>query len=672
MPNPSAKRRTRWMRWLVLAGTVLGLWLWRKNANRKPRFPRLRRWYLDVTEQFNLAVPWYRLPLPLALVNFIGMRMLLRARNLHDTQSLPAVDPDVDRPADLRSLRARTADGTYNDLAVPQMGSAGARFGRNFPLENVFPDESRLLTPNPRTVSRELLTRQTFQPATTLNLLAAAWLQFMVHDWLSHGKNDKDRMVEIPLADDDPWSQRPMLVARTRTDPAPTPDDAGRPPAYVNTETHWWDGSQIYGSNQAVQDQVRAFADGKLRVTADNLLPVDPVTGIDITGVTGNWWLGLSLLHTLFTLEHNAICDRLKRAYPKWSDEALFDTARLINVALMAKIHTVEWTPGILGTPALRLAMRGNWWGLAGEQLYRRAGRISQSEVISGILGSSPDHHGALYALTEEFTAVYRMHPLIPDDYVFRAAADGRTLHACTFREVAGRSARQRLDEIPMLDAIYSFGVSHPGAITLHNFPKFLQTLVKQDGDRTVDLAAVDLLRDRERGVPRYNQFRQLLHKPPARSFEEITGDPRTADQLRRVYDGKVEDVDLMIGLYAEPKPPGFGFSDTAFRLFILMASRRLKSDRFFTVDFTPGVYTPEGMAWIDDNTMSTVLLRHFPALERYLSKVDNALRHGGSLRQERRFNAETQRRRRGRGVKKNLFFLFLLCDLCAPSAPLR
>jgi len=176
-----------------------------------------------------------------------------------------------------------------------------------------------------------------------------------------------------------------------------------------------------------------------------------------------------------------------------------------------------------------------------------------------------------------------------------------------------------------MLDAIYSFGVSHPGAISLHNFPKFLQALVKQDGDRMVDLAAVDLLRDRERGVPRYNQFRQLLHKPPARSFEDITGDARTADQLRRVYDGKIEDVDLMIGLYAEPKPPGFGFSDTAFRIFILMASRRLKSDRFFTVDYTPGVYTPEGMAWIDDNTMSTVLLRHFPALERYLSKVDNA-----------------------------------------------
>ena len=53
----------------------------------------------------------------------------------------------------------------------------------------------------------------------------------------------------------------------------------------------------------------------------------------------------------------------------------------------------------------------------------------------------------------------------------------------------------------------------------------------------------------------------------------------------------------LTVGLFAEPLPAGFGFSDTAFRIFILMASRRLKSDRFFTTDFTPKVYTPAGHA---------------------------------------------------------------------------
>ena len=130
---------------------------------------------------------------------------------------------------------------------------------------------------------------------------------------------------------------------------------------------------------------MRSGVDGKLTVTDANLLPADPETGIDITGVNGNWWLGLSIMHTLFTLEHNAICDRLREAVPKWSDDDLFDVARLVNAALMAKIHTVEWTPAILATPALRIGMRSNWWGVVGEKLYQRLGRISDSEAVSGI-----------------------------------------------------------------------------------------------------------------------------------------------------------------------------------------------------------------------------------------------------------------------------------------------
>ena len=62
--------------------------------------------------------------------------------------------------------------------------------------------------------------------------------------------------------------------------------------------------------------------------------------------------------------------------------------------------------------------------------------------------------------------------------------------------------------------------------------------------------------------------------------------------------------------------PPGFGLSDTAFRVFILMASRRLKSDRFFTTDFTPEVYTQTGIDWVNKTKMKDVILRHYPELE--------------------------------------------------------
>jgi len=140
-----------------------------------------------------------------------------------------------------------------------------------------------------------------------------------------------------------------------------------------------------------------------------------------------------------------------------------------------------------------------------------------------------------------------------------------------------------------------------------------------------MDLAATDILRIREFGLPRYNEFRELLHRPPVRTFEELTDNPAWAEELRRVYKDDIDLVDLMVGLYAEPRPKGFGFSDTAFRIFILMASRRLNSDRFFTTDYTPEVYTPVGLEWVDDNDMRTVLLRHFPDLSPWLHNIKNA-----------------------------------------------
>ncbi|MEX0762412.1 MAG: peroxidase family protein [Dehalococcoidia bacterium] len=573
----------------------------------------------------NRIAPWHRQPRLLGIVGLVGIRNVLREQNLHDTDTLPSTPPrSVGRPT-ARQLKARTADGTFNDLSHPLMGSAGTRFGRNIPLNMVrIEKEPDLLAPNPRTISRELLTRDEFKPATTLNLLAAAWLQFMVHDWFSHGKNQKDNFIELPLDADDPWHEKVMRIRRSHMDPTRPPDANGSPPTFVNAETHWWDASQIYGCNEEMLARVRSGRDGKLAIGDDGLIPADPETGIEVTGVSGNWWVGLSLLHTLFTMEHNAVCDRLRAEYPSWSDDELFDHARLVIAALLAKIHTVEWTPGIVSHPTVKMGMRGNWWGLASERLYRRFGRISKSEVISGIPGSPPDHHAAPYAITEEFVSVYRMHPLMPDEFSFRSAADDRLIHNRTLHEVEGRRSRELLTQMSMLDALYSFGTSHPGAITLHNFPRTLQRFEKPDG-MIVDLASIDVLRDRERGVPRYNEFRRLLHLPRVEKFEDLTDNPVWVEELRRVYDNDIDRVDLMIGMYAEKLPKGFGFSETAFRIFVLMASRRLKSDRFFTSDYTPEIYTQTGIDWINNNSMSTVLLRHFPGLGPALGKMDNA-----------------------------------------------
>jgi hypothetical protein len=158
------------------------------------------------------------------------------------------------------------------------------------------------------------------------------------------------------------------------------------------------------------------------------------------------------MLFTLFTLEHNAICDALKTAHPQWDDDDLFEHARLVNAALLAKIHTVEWTTAILGHPALQIGMRANWWGLAGETIRNLFGRLSGSELVSGIPGATTDHFGVPYSLTEEFVAVYRMHPLIPDDITFWSANDGRRLQQLGFQDIAGNAAQRICDDIDITD----------------------------------------------------------------------------------------------------------------------------------------------------------------------------------------------------------------------------
>jgi hypothetical protein len=218
------------------------------------------------------------------------------------------------------------------------------------------------------------------------------------------------------------------------------------------------------------------------------------------------------------------------------------------------------------------------------------------------------------------------MHPLIPDELTLRSLSSDQQLETIQLPDLSGRKTPAVVNRIGMVDLYYSFGRSHPGAITLHNYPRHLQNLTRDDGEH-LDLAAVDIFRDRERGVPRYNKFRRLLHKEPVKSFEELTDNPVWREQIRKVYDNDIDKVDLMTGLYAEPLPPGFGFSETAFRIFVLMASRRLKSDRFFTDDYRAELYTETGLKHITETTMLTVLTRHHPQLAPALEGLDNAFK---------------------------------------------
>ena len=139
---------------------------------------------------------WYDQPRATAGISLYHLREKMREKTCTTLRTLRSRPPRRRPAGDAHNVR--TVDGKYNDLKCPRMGSAGIRFGRNVPLEDTFPDIANMMNPSPRRVSLELLTRTTFQPATILNVIAAAWIQFMVHDWFVHKKGTWDLTHDIP------------------------------------------------------------------------------------------------------------------------------------------------------------------------------------------------------------------------------------------------------------------------------------------------------------------------------------------------------------------------------------------------------------------------------------------------------------------------------------------
>ncbi len=617
---------------------------------------------------------WVKWPLLLqfgTIGSLLGMLILgiergeLQDNNLFDLDDYDRHNANI--VCDERSLTARTEDGTCNILDNPAEGSVYRRFGRNVGLDSVQAevDAGTLLSPNPRDVSNSLMARgNDFKPATTLNFLAVAWIQFMVHDWVDHEKGDNTDPIVVPLPANDPLGSGSLSINRTKFDSSREADEAHLPPSYRNTVTHWWDGSQIYGSSKAKNDEIRSFVDGKLTVTSDGTLPTNYFSGIPVTGFTDNWWLGLSMMHQLFTLEHNAIADMLNQQYPGMDDQWVYDKARLINSALMAKIHTVEWTPAVIANPVGEGVMYANWWGILDDgplrDVYRdivydvyddlegaeaiiematgldldltgELGANALSHIIGGLVGSTePVNSGTAYTLTEEFVAVYRMHPLLRDNVEVYDIGTNVPDDIIPLEDTRDGNAEDILDDEGADRLWYSFGVTNPGSLTLHNYPEFLRDIsIPLRGD--IDVATTDIVRDRERGIPRYNEFRRQIGLTPINEFEDLTDDPHTLAELKRLYDNDVEKIDALVGQLAETvRPEGYAFGETTFQIFILNASRRLMTDRFYTTDFRADVYTQEGLEWVNDTTMVDVLRRHFPSLNTSLVGMDNAFKPWG------------------------------------------
>jgi hypothetical protein len=602
--------------------------------------------------------------------------------------------------------------------------------------------------------------------APFFNVLAAFWIQFMTHDWFSHTDEGRNKPELQPVGCTSEEAKLLGCREGDRLEPSlyaqeaapPTFEHGGQtylkrsPKTTDNLVTAWWDASQIYGYDDLSSRRVqRDPQDPAKFLLKNNYLPVMPACksysadcpvqpqwqGQEATAFPDNWNIGLSFYHNLFTREHNYFVDKFRElqkqtpdadsglrdpdnpqkiiAYKDVPDERLYQAARLVVAAEIAKIHTIEWTPQLLYDEPLYQAMNANWFGLFNlkedriskllrrvlhkdENIFSRisgtvAGWFSTSSDAgkansiysvlasgAGIFGlgnkkpkgilwwehdgwdltklredvnGGTNHFGSPFNFPEEFTSVYRLHALVPDLIEFRQKEDPNkiSLKIPVFDTVRGRATAQ-MHERGIDNWALSMGRQRLGLLHLRNLPLFLQNLPMphlNSETKKLDIVALDLIRDRERGIPRFNEFRRQIGLRNLTSFDDFIDhrlDPKdpwrqqqeeTIRRMREIYgthtcdagkiiskaqrnadgsfindclghpDGSVvdniEDVDNVVGWLAEyTRPHGFAISETQFQIFIINASRRLFSDRFFTSSFRPEFYSTLGYDWVMNN----------------------------------------------------------------------
>lgn len=225
-------------------------------------------------------------------------------------------------------------------------------------------------------------------------------------------------------------------------------------------------------------------------------------------GERANSTVFTALLNTLFIREHNRLARVLESAYPSWDDERVFQTARNINIVLLTRIVMEEYI-----------------------------NHLSQS--FFRFLGDpTPCYHADWNRpnwIPIEFNLLYRWHSLVPEYAEWNG--EQQPMESFVF------------DNSTMLKDGFGRGFDNMSRtrawkLGLFNTPSFL-----------VPVELDSIRQGRQTKLATYNDYREVFHYPRVTRFEQINGDRRVVEALKRIY-GDVDKVEFFVGIFAEEIPP--------------------------------------------------------------------------------------------------------------------
>lgn len=486
----------------------------------------------------------------------------------------------------------RTMDGSANNIQHPTWGQAGSNMVRGASGAHYADGMgSMVLRANPRVVSNFISAQVApVGNARGMSSMIWQWGQFIDHDFalvLTGSTEAVPMMVPAgdPVFDPDGTGTHSIEFFRS----VYTGGGSGLPRDMATIDSHWIDGSQVYGSDDARASALREHVGGRMLVGSGDMLPFNtmgllnaggPSATLRVAGdIRCNEQTGLAAMHTIFVREHNRWAGIMEAAHPDWTDEQIYQKARKMVSGEIEAITYNTWLPALLGSqapgaypgydenidPSLNTAFTSAAYRIGHTLLNERLLRFNED-------GS--DYAGGHLTLAQTF-----FNPSV--------IANGADLDA-----VVRGLARQQANEVDTqaIDSVRNmlFGDQMPG-------------------DR--DLIATNLQRGRDHGIPDYNSIRVDYGLPARTSFSEITSDTELAANLSAAYNGDINNIDAWIGLMAEDHMPDSSVGETVAAIFRDQFGRLRNCDRMFYLHDSE--LTPSEIAEIDATTLADVIRRN-------------------------------------------------------------
>lgn len=390
------------------------------------------------------------------------------------------------------------------------------------------------------------------------------------------------------------------------------------PREQMNQLTSYIDASNVYGSSKHEAEEIRDLAShrgmlrqGIVQRTGKPLLPFatgpptecmrdeneSPIPCFLAGDHRANEQLGLTAMHTVWFREHNRIANELLRLNPHWDGDTIYHEARKIVGAQMQHVTYSHWLPKILGEAGMRIMGEYNGY---------------EPNINSGILNAFATAafrfghtliNPILYRLDENFEPIQQGHILLHKAFFspFRIVNEGG------------------ID--PLLRGLYGVAGKMRVSTQLLN-TELTERLFSMAHAVALDLAAMNIQRGRDHGIPPYNDYRVFCNLSSAQTFEDLRNEiqnPSVREKLQRLY-GTPLNIDLFPALMAEDLVPGSRLGPTLMCLLATQFKRLRDGDRFWYEN--PGVFTPAQLTQLKQTSLARVLCDNGDNITRIQSDV--------------------------------------------------